>query len=122
MLPSAEKVILTKTWFENGDQYEQSMELAGTKEIESLVFALDAKRPTDLFFFDHADPRFVLEFIDKQDELLTVMGFRGGLLEESGTWAFVGPGPIQVLDGLIARVAKKKIVWNETLEALLAQS
>lgn len=121
MLPTSVRVVVTKTWFDNDDQFEQTVEVSDPAMLDALNRALSARQRTNLFSFDHGSPRHAIEFMGEHGKRLSIVGLRGGLLEDKGEWFFVGSEPSEMLDRILANVAKKKVEWNEELEALLAR-
>ena len=119
MLPLDKRTVITKTWFDGEDQMEQFRELKDGNDLLPIVEVLDEKTPAEMFFFDHATPRHVIEFIDDNNDLVKVVEFRGNLVEEDGEWYFVGKKAICLLNGLLKSIAAKKIeLSEELLEAL----
>lgn len=119
MLPSAKNVVITKTWFEDDGQYEKVLEVA-VEDLRPIEEALKKKKPAGMFFFSHSGPRHVVEFIDNQNRLIKAIELRGILLEDNGDWFSVGELATDYLDKLLEHVRKKKVAWNETLDALMS--
>ncbi len=120
MLPLDKKTVITKTWFDGEDQMEKIREYENGEALVPINAVLEEKSPAEMFFFDHATPRHVIEFIDDRNTLVKVVEFRGNLVEEDGDWYFVGKRAIGLLNDLLRASAAKKIeLSNELMEALL---